>query len=395
MEKRGPDAAGGGALVEAKKPRTNGAAAAGGTLAVSSGPARTSELLAPIMLLTGHGGAVLTTKFSPDGRHILSGSHDKTLLLWEVFGQCKNTMTLKGHANAVLEAHWLKDGEGAVSCSADKTLALWDVATGGRTRQFKGHSAFVNSCCPARDAPILASGSDDSCARIWDMRVRTTQRTLKHPFAVTSAVLSASAHSLYTGCLDGVVRIFDLRRPDVEQTKLEGHQDIVTGMALSPDGGHLLSNSMDNTVRCWDVRPFCDGDRCTKVYLGAQHNYEKTLIKCARRHADAPAPPPRPPLLIPRARAALRAGVLGRRTASASARARPTPSSTCGTHRAAGSSTSSLAPLARSTRSISTRASRSSRAARTISRSTLARSRGYDRPARGVRGCEGAWVGCV
>ena len=164
----------------------------------------------------------------------------------------------------------------------------------------------MNSCCPARDAPILASGSDDSCARIWDVRVRTTQRTLKHPFAVTSAVLSASAHSLYTGCLDGVVRIFDLRRPDVEQTKLEGHQDIVTGMALSPDGGHLLSNSMDNTVRCWDVRPFCDGDRCTKVYLGAQHNYEKTLIKCARRHVDAPAPPPRPPLLIPNPRCAAR-----------------------------------------------------------------------------------------
>ena len=33
-------------------------------------------------------------------------------------------------------------------------------------------------------------------------------------------------------------------------------QDSVTGLALSPDGGLLLSNSMDSSLRCWDVRPF-------------------------------------------------------------------------------------------------------------------------------------------
>mmetsp|Transcript_2312 Transcript_2312/g.7727 ORF Transcript_2312/g.7727 Transcript_2312/m.7727 type:complete len:133 (-) Transcript_2312:163-561(-) len=53
------------------------------------------------------------------------------------------------------------------------------------------------------------------------------------------------------------------------------------GIALSPDGQRLLSNAMDNTLRCWDVRPFCEGDRCEKLFLGAQHNYEKGLLKCA------------------------------------------------------------------------------------------------------------------
>ena len=146
MEKRPPESMGG-ALVEAKKPRTEIVAASSGS--GPAGPARTSELLAPIMLLTGHGGAVHTAKFSPDGRHLLSASHDKTLLLWEVFGECRNAMTYKGHSNSVLEAHWLSDGEGAISCAADKTVALWDVQTGGRTRQFKGHASFVNSCCPS------------------------------------------------------------------------------------------------------------------------------------------------------------------------------------------------------------------------------------------------------
>ena len=86
-----------GALVPAA-----GTAAAGGTLI--AGPQRTSDLLAPILLLAGHGAAVHTVKFSPGGELLLSGSHDKTLLLWETFGECKNVLTLKGHANAVVEA---------------------------------------------------------------------------------------------------------------------------------------------------------------------------------------------------------------------------------------------------------------------------------------------------
>eukprot|EP00965_Chrysotila_dentata_P144134 4761409-Pleurochrysis_carterae.AAC.1 len=184
----------------------------GNAVVAAGGPMRTSELLAPIMLLSGHAGAVLTSKFSPDGRHLLSGSHDKTLLLWEVFGECANTLTFRGHANAVLEAHWLADGEHVISASADKTVALWDARTGARNRQFKGHTMFVNSCCPAKEGSVLASGSDDCNARIWDVRVRTCQRTINHPFAVTSVSVDGPGNQLYTGCLDGNIRVYDLRR---------------------------------------------------------------------------------------------------------------------------------------------------------------------------------------
>jgi WD40 repeat protein len=40
---------------------------------------RTSSLDAPIMLLTGHGSAVYTMKFNPQGTAIASGSHDKDI----------------------------------------------------------------------------------------------------------------------------------------------------------------------------------------------------------------------------------------------------------------------------------------------------------------------------
>jgi|EP00908_Phaeocystis_cordata_P010184 Prp8 binding protein len=271
----------GGALVEAKKQRTElvtTTAKGGGAIQVA-GPQRTSDLLAPIMLLTGHAGPVLSSKFSPDGRHLVSGSHDKMLLLWEVFGECKNTLTFKGHQNAVLEVHWSADGESIFSASADKTVLLWDVHSAARVRGYKGHMGLVNSCCPS-GAHVMASASDDCTVRLWDDRVRTCQRVIRHPYPVTAVSVGQAGTQLFTGCLDGHIRAYDLRRPEGVSMVLQGHQDIVSGMRLSPDGNFLLSNAMDNTLRCWDVKPYAAGDRCVKVFLGAQHSYERGLIKC-------------------------------------------------------------------------------------------------------------------
>ena len=71
--------------------------------------------------------------------------------------------------------------------------------------------------------------------------------------------------------------------------------DTITSLKLSPDGNNVLSNAMDNTsmyrvpcfiscdhwnaVRSWNVRPFAATDRLEKVFVGAQHNFEKNLIK--------------------------------------------------------------------------------------------------------------------
>ena len=65
------------------------------------GPARTSGLLAPIMLLTGHAGEVFSCKFNPTGDIIASGSHDKHVFLWRTYGECENFLMMKGMVAAI------------------------------------------------------------------------------------------------------------------------------------------------------------------------------------------------------------------------------------------------------------------------------------------------------
>eukprot|EP00245_Coleochaete_scutata_P004081 TRINITY_DN16308_c0_g1_i1.p1 TRINITY_DN16308_c0_g1~~TRINITY_DN16308_c0_g1_i1.p1 ORF type:complete len:363 (-),score=58.72 TRINITY_DN16308_c0_g1_i1:310-1398(-) len=249
------------------------------TTVTKDGFRRTSSLEGPIMLLTGHGAAVNSLKFNPAGDCVASGSTDKEIFLWRVHGDCENFMVLKGHKNAVLELHWAGDGSNIVTCSPDQTVRVWDSETGKQVKKMVEHSSYVNSCCPARKGPLIVSGSDDGTAKLWDMRQRGCVQTFPDKYQITAVCFSENADKVLSGGIDNEVKVWDLRKAEVT-LKLVGHTDTITGMRLSPGGEYLLTNSMDCTLRIWDIRPYAPANRCEKILTGHQHNFEKNLLKC-------------------------------------------------------------------------------------------------------------------
>ncbi|XP_012558462.1 U5 small nuclear ribonucleoprotein 40 kDa protein isoform X1 [Hydra vulgaris] len=242
---------------------------------------RSSNLQAPIMLLTGHAGEVFCSRFHPSGQTLASAGFDRLIHLWNVYDDCNNFAILKGHTGAILDLHYTPDGETLVTCSSDKTIALWDYETGIKVKKYKGHASFVNSCCPARRGPeIVISGSDDCTIKIWDRRLKTSVQTFQNTYPVTAVCFNDTTSQFMSGGIDNVIKVWDLRKNDI-MFKMQGHTDSVTGFRLSPDGSFLLSNAMDNTVRVWDIRAFAPVERCLKVFSGITHNFEKNLLKCA------------------------------------------------------------------------------------------------------------------
>lgn len=89
-----------------------------------------------------------------------------------------------------------------------------------------------------------------------------------------------SCMQVYSAGLDNNITVWDLRK-GAESMTLKGHSDSITGLALDPDGTHLLSNAADNSLRVWDLRPYAPANRCEKIFTGHQHNYERNLLRCS------------------------------------------------------------------------------------------------------------------
>ena len=71
-------------------------------------------------VLQGHD-VVHTVAFSPDGRHIVSGSDDRTIQLWDAQTGSKVGNPLQGHTFSVWSVAFSPDGRHIVSGSLDET----------------------------------------------------------------------------------------------------------------------------------------------------------------------------------------------------------------------------------------------------------------------------------
>ncbi len=263
-------------------------------LSTPAPPGRTSHLASSTMLLQGHSAAAYTTQFNPAGDALATGSFDKQILLWDVYGEeCRNYNVLTGHTNAVLDLKWTQDAGKIVSASADKTVAVWDANKGTRIRKCTEHTGCVNSVAVAGGSKaagggltsLFASVSDDRTVKVWDSRSRRAVQTLNHRFQLLAVALAADGKKVFAGGIDNNILVWDLAKGGEEPADTyEGHAETVTGLSLSPDGKYLLSNAMDNTLRQWDVRPFVTGARQVQVFQGALHGSDRNMLRCAWSH---------------------------------------------------------------------------------------------------------------
>ncbi len=87
----------------------------------------------------GHKGPVTSVAWSPDGRHIVSASADKTVQVYDA-ATGAHVLTYTGHSGAVTGAGWSPDSNRLVSTGLDSTVQMWDASTGNRLHLLSSQS---------------------------------------------------------------------------------------------------------------------------------------------------------------------------------------------------------------------------------------------------------------
>lgn len=195
--------------------------------------------------------------FSADGRFLIAGQANGTLTEWGAVDG-KLTQLLARLSSQVTALALSPDGVTLAAGCGDGQVQLFCASAGGSwqaVHSFAAHAvgnAVAGLAFARSNATLLATGSADTTAKLWDVcdsqRPRLVHILAGHRAAVLSVAISCDGVRLGTGSADATVRIWDVATGHLQRT-LTGHDDKVTAVAFHPRQSDLLvTGSYDETV---------------------------------------------------------------------------------------------------------------------------------------------------
>lgn len=249
-----------------------------------------------IHCLEGHTNAIRSLQF--DEVKLVTGSMDRTIRIWNWrMGTCLRV--LEGHTEGVVCVNF--DEDVLASGSVDTTIKVWDFRNGGKFT-LRGHTDWVNcvqlwdSNSGAIDSPVtprthlgaspsaianldwapeehhsatsphinrgkmLFSASDDGTIRLWDLSLQTCVRVFAGHVGQVQTIKLSYMERLLSECKQKATASKGHRDPDASSTPSKTENG-----DASPDRGPvLISGSLDNTIKTWDINT----GKAVKTFFG-------------------------------------------------------------------------------------------------------------------------------
>lgn len=239
--------------------------------------------------------AVTAGIWQPDGKRYVTGNNTGELTMWDGT-QFTQVMNMQGHMTSIRAMTWFRqqnimmsgDAQGQVkvwdnqfvsfhtmqthkesirdlavapqslkfaTCADESHAKVWDLRTGKEERAFTGHGWDVKSIHWHGTKGLVATGSKDSCIKLWDPRVGEAICTLfAHSNMVTKVRFSSGEGNwLVSGARDHLVKVFDLKTMSLRRT-YKNHQKDITALDFHPDVETMFcSASHDGAMYWWDL----------------------------------------------------------------------------------------------------------------------------------------------
>lgn len=209
------------------------------------------------------GGSISAIAFGPDGKTLIA-VEAKAVSLWDATTGKPKPRRWESEC-PLSAAAFSPDGHTlAVVCDPppeakkrESVVCLVDVETLKEVRQLApeqpGLLDAYQALALAPGGKILATANGSGELRLWDTATGKELRRFEGGRTFPGALAFSGDGKMLAGVDGGLVRLWETETGRKRSVVPGGHRRAVSSLAFTPDGGTLISNSWDGSVRMWDA----------------------------------------------------------------------------------------------------------------------------------------------